>query len=130
MRGVYRSPLVVHLKDNASAIEFLVVVNHLARGKAEIRQKQSQQLVEWARDQTLPVLAIGDYNFDYVFATEKGNEAFNIFLRDNVFKWVRPRELIDTNWFDPEPDGKDNYPGKYVRLLFCGRACKNMESIV
>ena len=114
----YRSPLVVHLQDKPSGTEFMVMINHLARGKAEVRQRQAQQLVDWARDQTIPLVAIGDYNFDYVFDTENGNDAFRIFLRDNIWRWVKPDELIDTNWFDPEPDGKDNYPGSMLDFAF------------
>lgn len=114
----YRAPLVAHFRDRSSGVEFLLMVNHLARGKAEVRQRQARQLVEWARDQTLPIVAIGDYNFDFVFATNSGNEAFNIFLRDNIYRWVKPVELIDSNWFDPEPDGVDNYPGSLLDFCF------------
>ena len=114
----YRSPLVVHLKDKACGVEFMVMVNHLARGKAEIRQQQAQQLVDWARDQRLPLVALGDYNFDFEFGADTGNEAFRVFLRDNIWRWVRPEKLIDTNWFDPEPDGKDNYPDSMLDFAF------------
>jgi len=114
----YRSPLVAHLKDKESSLEFLVMTNHLARGKEEIRQDQAGKLVEWARDQNLPVVSIGDFNFDYVFATASGNKAFNIFLRDEVWKWVKPNEMIDSNWFDPEEDGIDNYEGSLLDFAF------------
>ncbi len=60
----YRSPLLIHLRDRATKSEFMVMVNHLARGKEEVRTRQAEQLVEWARGQTLPIFAIGDYNFD------------------------------------------------------------------
>lgn len=114
----YRSPLVVHLRDKETQIEFMVMNNHLARGKAEIRTKQAEQLVEWARGKTIPIIALGDYNYDFVFATETGNEGFKAMLRDNVWRWVRPTELIDTNWFDPEPDGIDNFPGSMLDFAF------------
>ncbi len=132
--GRYRSPLVAHLKDKESQKEFLVMTVHLARNnrKPEIRQGQAKKLVTWARDQSLPVIAIGDFNFDFVFETESGNEAFKIFVRDGVWKWVRPKELIDTNWYDPEPDGKDNFPGSILDFAFvAGEATEwNPESKV
>ncbi len=114
----YRSPLVIHLRDRETKQEFMVLNNHLARGKAEVRTRQAEQLVEWARDQNLPMIAVGDYNFDFVFSTEKGNEGFDAMLRDNIWKWVRPTELIDTNWYDPEQDGVDNFPGSILDFAF------------
>lgn len=126
----YRAPLVAHLKDRANGTEFLVMVNHLARGKAEIRQKQATMLVEWARDQTLPVFALGDYNFDFVFKTRKGNPAFSNMLKDNIWRWVEPVELIDTNWYDNprNPDGIDDYPGSILDFAFVAGSAKNWKS--
>ncbi len=127
----YRAPLVVHLKDRINGTEFLVMVNHLARGKAEIRQEQATRLVEWARTQTLPVFALGDYNFDFVFETRKGNLAFANMLRDNIWRWVEPSELIDTNWYDnpQEPDGKDDYPGSILDFVFVAGPAKDWNSV-
>ncbi|MEL7499658.1 MAG: endonuclease/exonuclease/phosphatase family protein [Planctomycetota bacterium] len=126
LKNRYRAPLVVHLKSLDGDYEFLVVVNHLARGKAEIRQQQATMLVEWARGQTLPIVAIGDYNFDYVFDTDKGNPGFVNFMRDNVWSWVKPEQMIDTNWYDdPEqPDGKDDYPGSMLDFAFVANGAK------
>lgn len=126
----YRAPTVAHLKDRATGTEFLVMVNHLARGKAEIRQKQATMLVDWARDQTLPVFALGDYNFDYVFKTRKGNPAFSNMLKDNIWRWVEPVELIDTNWYDNprNPDGVDDYPGSILDFAFVAGSAKDWKS--
>jgi endonuclease/exonuclease/phosphatase family metal-dependent hydrolase len=126
VQGRYRAPLVAHLKERLAGTEFLVMVNHLARGKAEIRQEQAAKLVEWARDQTLPVVALGDYNLDYVFEDENGNDAFKIMMRDNVWKWVKPIEWIDTNWYDDprEPDGLDDYPGSMLDFAFVAGPAK------
>ena len=123
----YRAPLVVQLKHLKSEREFLVMLNHLARGKAEIRQQQAELLVEWARDQTLPVIAIGDYNFDYVFATKKGNPALKKMLRDNIWEWVQPEEMIDTNWYDELGDGEDDYPGSMLDFAFVANAAKTWK---
>jgi len=122
----YRAPLVVHLKHKAAGIEFLVMNNHLARGKATVRQEQATQLVQWARTQLMPVVALGDYNFDYVFETQKGNPAFSNMLKDNVWQWVKPEEWIDTNWYDnpKDPDGKDDYPGSMLDFAFASGPAK------
>jgi endonuclease/exonuclease/phosphatase family metal-dependent hydrolase len=126
----YRAPLVAQLKDRATGTEFMVMVNHLARGKAEIRQKQATMLVEWARDQTLPVFALGDYNFDFVFKTRKGNPAFSNMLKDNIWRWVEPVELIDTNWYDNPRnlDGIDDYPGSMLDFAFVTGSAKDWKS--
>jgi len=125
----YRSPLVAHLRDKATKQQFMVVNNHLARGRAEVRTKQAKQLVEWAREQNVPIVAVGDYNFDYVFRTRKGNDGFNAMLRDNIWQWVEPVELIDTNWYDNprEPDGKDDYPGSMLDFAFVSGPAKVWE---
>lgn len=122
----YRAPLVVHLKHKIAGVEFLVMNNHLARGKATVRQEQAIQLVQWARTQLMPVVALGDYNFDYVFKTKKGNPAFANMLKDDVWQWVRPEEWIDTNWYDnpKNPDGKDDYPGSMLDFAFASGPAK------
>ena len=128
----YRAPLVVHLRERTNGDEFLVMVNHLARGKAEMRQKQATMLMEWARDQTMPVFALGDYNFDYVFETKKGNPAFTNMMRDNIWRWIEPTEMIDTNWYDDykNPDGKDDYPGSMLDFAFVAGPAKDWNSTV
>ncbi len=122
----YRSPLVGHFKEAHSGKEMLIMVNHLARGSEKTRQIQAKDLVNWARDQTLPILALGDYNFDYVFKTKKGNEGFRLFMKDNIWQWIEPIELIDTNWYDnpKEPDGKDDYPGSMLDFGFVAGSAK------
>lgn len=123
----YRSPLVVHFKDLLAGKELLVMVNHLARGSEEARQLQAKKLVEWARQESMPIVALGDYNFDYVFKTRSGNEAFRVFMKDNVWEWVEPFELVDTNWYDnpEEPDGKDDYPGSMLDFVFVAGPAKD-----
>jgi endonuclease/exonuclease/phosphatase family metal-dependent hydrolase len=131
IKNRYRAPLVVHLKHKQTETEFLVMVNHLARGKADLRQQQAAMLVDWARDQTLPIFALGDYNFDYVFETDKGNPAFVNFMRDGIYRWLKPVEMIDTNWYDnpQEPDGKDDYPGSMLDFAFVAGPAKNWNAV-
>lgn len=126
----YRSPMVVLLKDKRSGIQFQIMNNHLARGKEQVRQKQAQQLVQWARTQLLPTVAVGDYNLDYVFATQQGNSAFPMMMKDNVWKWIPPVEMIDTNWYDNprQPDGLDDYPGSLLDFAFVTGPAKDWKS--
>ena len=126
-RNRYRSPLVGHFRDALTGKEMLIMVNHLARGSEKTRQIQAKDLVQWARNQNLPIVALGDYNFDYVFESRKGNEAFRLFMQDNIWRWIEPIELIDTNWYDnpQEPDGKDDYPGSMLDFAFVAGGAKD-----
>ena len=96
--GNHRSPLAVRLQLRGTDEVFVFMVNHLARGNAEMRQRQAQQLRAWAAARDEPVIAVGDYNFDYQIDTGQGNAAFDILLAmengEDVFTWVRPPELF------------------------------------
>jgi hypothetical protein len=122
--GNQRSPLIVHLKDKATGDEFMVLNNHLARGNADQRKTQALGLSAWAREQNLPMIAVGDYNFDYDFPTKSGNEAFRAFLADGVWKWNEPKELIDSNWADRDKDGKDDFPDSLLDMVFTAGPAK------
>jgi hypothetical protein len=79
--------------------EFLFMVNHLYRGSDEGRHKQGELLNAWARTQTLPVIAVGDYNFDYL--VEGGDQGsrdlgYNNLTKDDIWTWVRPATLDTT----------------------------------
>ncbi|WP_436715073.1 endonuclease/exonuclease/phosphatase family protein [Roseiconus lacunae] len=80
--GSARRPTVVTLKDGSNQdLEFMFMVNHLTRGNASNRQEQARGLREWALQQDLPIVAAGDYNFDYDFRRLIGNQAMTIFMR-------------------------------------------------
>ena len=112
--GRHRSPIVCLFQDRTSGERFYAVAVHLARGDGEFRKQQAIAIREWARDQADSVIMIGDLNFDYVFETDRGNEAFEELARDNVMTWVRPEEMIDSNWYDEAGDGTDDYPGSLL----------------
>lgn len=95
--GRHRSPLYGHFRLNGTEESFLFMVNHLARGSEEMRQQQAAGLAQWATQQDLPVIAPGDYNFDYSLDTHTGNPAMSLFLQNGVFQWVRPAELTVSN---------------------------------
>ena len=79
---------------------------------------------EWARDSQTPIIAIGDFNFDYSFKDKKGNQAFDDFLKDGVWKWLRPVKEIDSNWSDGDGDGIDNYPDSMLDFAFVANGAK------
>ena len=72
---------------------------------------QAEALRLWAKSQALPIVAIGDFNFDYSFVEQTGNDAFAEFLKDDTWKWVKPEPLVDTNWADHDGDGERRLPG-------------------
>ncbi len=119
----HRSPLVGHFKDRETGVEFLCMVNHLARGDEQVRNRQAIGLRNWATAQKLPVVAMGDFNFDYGIKTGRGNQAYDRFTRNETWKWVRPEELIDSNWADTDPrlppDKRvDQYPDSLLDFVF------------
>jgi len=116
--GNNRSPIYNRFRDRKTGFEFIVMNNHFTRGKAENRNLQAKLLVEWARQLATPTIAVGDYNLDFDFHTRKGNLAFDLIQTDNVWKWIEPKELIDTNWADPDGDEKDNYPDSMLDFVF------------
>ena len=61
--GIQAAPLIAQLQHKQSKQDLIVVMNHLARGSAELRKRQALILVEWAKKQTLPIIAVGGYNF-------------------------------------------------------------------
>lgn len=102
-----RAPLVGHFRIKATGQEFLFMVNHLKRGGAQnpVRLQQAELLNEWVRTQTLPVVAVGDYNFDY--HVERGDlgvphrdGGFDALTKDSKFKWVRPERLVKSQASD------------------------------
>ena len=125
----HRSPLVAKFRDRLSQKDFLLVVNHLARGDAGLRTVQATGLRKWAETQVLPVVAVGDFNFDYVFATEQGNAAFQAFTQGDIWQWVRPKPLIDSNWSDRDEDGEDDYPGSILDFTFVGKGAKKWQPV-
>lgn len=125
--GNYRAPFVVELKDKTNGETFLVVLNHLARGKAEIRQEQALAIRMWAKAEGKPIIAIGDYNFDYVFDTDKGNRAMDVFLEDGTFKWIRPVPMVDSNYYDEDKDGVDDFIDSLLDFAFAAGEAKNWK---
>lgn len=124
----HRSPLVAKFRDQETGEIFFLMVNHLARGDSKLRARQAAALREWVSTEELPMIAVGDYNFDYNFETEKGNAGFDEFTRDGIWKWVKPDALIDSNWADHDGDGEDDYPGSILDFAFVARGAKEWKA--
>jgi len=95
-QGNHRAPLFVKLKMKGTNTEFLFMVNHLARANSQLRQTQATGLRTWAAQQTLPIIAVGDYNFDFSIDDGEGNQAFDNMLTGNTWTWVHPGRLYQT----------------------------------
>ncbi|MGF1515942.1 MAG: endonuclease/exonuclease/phosphatase family protein, partial [Elainellaceae cyanobacterium] len=97
--GRVRAPLVGHFQFRDTAQQFLFMVNHLYRSDAEKRHQQARWLNQWGRSLPLPVVAVGDYNFDFdVAAGDAGQRdlGFDLMTAEGVFTWVRPQPLTTT----------------------------------
>ena len=95
-QGNHRAPLVAELQEIPSGRNFFFMVNHLARGNAELRRRQATQLNAWVRTQTIPVIAVGDYNFDWevVGGDQDHDLGYDNMTNANAWTWVRPATLI------------------------------------
>ena len=125
-----RSPLAVKLVDLKSADSFWVVANHLARGEAELRTDQARMLVKWAADRQEPVIAAGDFNFDYEFKTGRGNPGYQAMMEGGVWEWLKPDPLIDSNWSDDRqalPQRVDRYPDSILDFVFVANGAKQWQ---
>ncbi len=104
--GSVRAPLVAHFRIINTGTEFLFMVNHLYRSKAERRAEQASLLNLWASGQTLPIIAVGDYNFDW--DVDQGeivhDRGYDNMVYQGRFTWVRPGNLKKTQ-ANPDFDG-------------------------
>ncbi|MGL5083193.1 MAG: endonuclease/exonuclease/phosphatase family protein [Microcoleaceae cyanobacterium] len=100
--GDGRAPLVAHFRFKPTGTEFLFMVNHLYRSRNDRRHEQARLLNQWARKQTLPVIALGDYNFDWdvVRGESKRDQGYDLMTQDQVLRWVRPQTLTATQCSD------------------------------
>jgi endonuclease/exonuclease/phosphatase family metal-dependent hydrolase len=96
--GNHRAPLVAELEEISSGRKFLFMVNHLARGNNALRHRQGRKLNEWVRTQTLPIVAVGDYNFDWevVGGDQDHDLGYDNMTSGGAWTWVRPATLIKT----------------------------------
>lgn len=98
--GNVRAPLWARFRLKPSGPEVIFMVNHLYRGNTAGRHAQAQGLATWVQSQTAPVIATGDYNFDWHFQTGDTNHdrGYDLMTAGGFFRWVRPpAPLVPTN---------------------------------
>jgi endonuclease/exonuclease/phosphatase family metal-dependent hydrolase len=122
-----RSPLAVKVLDKQVGGSFWVIVNHLARGEADLRVEQAKMLRAWAAGHPEPIVAVGDFNFDFDFRTAMGNAAFQAMLETETWSWLKPDPLIDSNWSDDRRavgSRVDRYPDSLLDFAFVANQAK------
>jgi len=96
-----RSALVAHLRHTGTGQDFYFMVNHLYRGSGvdPRRLDQATALNQWAAAQTIPVIAVGDYNFDWSIAdpNDRTAKGFGNMTANGTFRWLEPTTLITTH---------------------------------
>ncbi|MEB3279328.1 MAG: endonuclease/exonuclease/phosphatase family protein [Lyngbya sp.] len=122
--GGSRSPLVAHFKFLPTGQEFLFTVNHFNRGSEIKRNQQAENLRNWVQAQSLPVIAVGDYNFDFDLAKKKGNKAFDLFLQKEVMTWIKPN-CLKTNSCPPTGTQCDPQYASILDYVFVSPMAKN-----
>ncbi len=97
--GQVRAPLVAHFRFQPTGEEFLFMVNHLYRSDREQRHQQARMLNQWAQKQDLPIIAVGDYNFDWDVRSNglRRDLGFDYLTENGVFSWVKPKKLLPTH---------------------------------
>ena len=123
-----RSPLATRLRDKSTNQTFWFVANHLARGEEDLRTQQAKMLCSWATDIKEPVICACDFNFDFDFRTQQGNAGFQAMMQGDVWQWLKPDPLVDSNWSDDRSitDRRvDRYPDSILDFVFVANAAKN-----
>jgi hypothetical protein len=89
--------LVVRFRHHPTDLEFYFMVNCL---DSTCAAQQVARLHEWAARQTLPVIAVGTYWFQYGLGLRPvpcaGRKGLTTLLSDGVFKWLMPAHLVKT----------------------------------
>lgn len=124
--GGTREPLVGRFEFLPNGQEFLFMVNHFNRREAEKRQKQAQFVREWGKQQTLPIIAVGDYNFDVDPRNKSGNAAFEIFNQDDTFAWIEP-QCLSTDTCPPTGSQCDPQYNSILDFVFVTGAAKQWQ---
>ncbi|RBO82611.1 endonuclease/exonuclease/phosphatase family protein [Marinomonas aquiplantarum] len=94
-----RPPLVATLEDLSSGKIFQIMVNHLERGNEEGRHTQAKKLNAYASGVSLPIIAMGDYNFDWDLnpGSDYRDAGYDYMTKNGVFSWVKPVNMIKTS---------------------------------
>jgi hypothetical protein len=104
---VLRPALIAQLRHRATGLEFLFMVN---RFLPEWAAMQAVKIDEWAARQTIPVIAVGSYYFQYCLGQPfqcDGQKGLKRMAYDGVFEWIKPENLVRT--FDHEANTIEDF---------------------
>lgn len=101
--GNARPALVVQLRDRGTGTDFLVMNNHLYSSREDQRIRQADILLRWGQQQTLPVIAGGDMNFE----AKNSDPSYLVFTEDGAW-----------NRIAPENDGPTRPNGRAIDHIF------------
>lgn len=123
-----RAPLVGLFELKETGDRFYFMVNHLYRGNRKDnrgkRLRQSEGLNIWAAEAAHPVIAVGDYNYDWDLPNGASHDkGFDALLDDGVFAWVEPAAKIRTQCSDP---GQTQY-NSILDFVFVSGAAQNWQ---
>jgi hypothetical protein len=79
------------------------MVNHLQRGDADYRHCQARTLNEWRKKNTVRMVAVGDYNFDWDIASSgaQHDSGLDLLIANDRFRWIQPQPpLVRTQCSD------------------------------
>lgn len=121
-----RPPLSVHFLDRQSGQHFVVMVNHFAR-EEELRHTQSKRLQQWVSKQRIPIIAIGDYNFDWDVENGENNhdKGYDYLTEGGFFQWLRPHKLVNTQC-TPTQNGGCRY-NSVLDFIFVANGAKDWQ---
>lgn len=132
--GGSRKPLAAKFKTKQDGTEFWVVAVHLTRGQTrndgsgsgDIRNDaQSEELRAWIESQAEPVIAVGDFNYDFNFENNRRRIGFTTFTENNGPEWIKPAVDVDTNW---SGETSDSFPNSILDFVFLSQAGSEWNS--
>jgi endonuclease/exonuclease/phosphatase family metal-dependent hydrolase len=97
--GTARAPVVGTVEHRATGTAFLFVVNHLWRTDNDARHEQAALLHDWVEEQALPVVMVGDYNFDWDVSSDGADYhdvGYDALTAGGVVEWVKIDPLEKT----------------------------------
>jgi hypothetical protein len=104
---VLRPALIAQLRHRPTGLEFFFVVNRFLPQWAAM---QAVKINEWAARQTIPVIAVGSYYFQYCLGQPfqcDGQKGLKRMAYDGVFQWIKPENLVKT--FDHEANTIEDF---------------------
>lgn len=94
---VLRPALIAQLRHRPTGEEFFFMVNRFLPQWAAM---QAVKINDWAAGQTLPVIAVGSYYFQYGLGPEpvvcEGQKGLERMAYEGAFQWIKPENPVKT----------------------------------